>query len=128
MHLQSLFLLTLTHFIFLSTLYDLWTHWCLTLMRKMGYTGVLITYLVPYQLILALFGLLKVTNFCFSSTIYNGMVSTTFIFPPPSGGIQTLKFNNVYLEHSLLNMQISEIRHHVFFNHNVWTWKYSWFF
>ena len=48
--------------------------------------------------------------------IQKGMVSTTSIFPPPSGGIQTLNFNNVYPEHSLLNMQISEIRHHVFFN------------
>lgn len=58
-------------------------------------------------------------SFNFSSTIYKRGCFQQLLFSHPL--VEEFRHLNliVYPEHSLLNMQISEIRHHVFFNHNV---------
>ena len=58
-------------------------------------------------------------SFNFSSTIYKRGWFQQLLSSQPL--VEEFRHLNliVYPKHSLLNMQISEIRHHVFFNHNV---------
>ena len=71
------------------------------------------------SLLISAYTYARYISFNFSSTIYKRGWFQQLLFSHPL--MEEFRHLNliVYREHSLLNMQISEIRHHVFFNHNV---------